>query len=330
MKRESPFSSYRFIRELQYAFAYYLLNVQHTILGNSKSSIEITIEKSILSGIQKAFGKIRSKFFGKLVEPIEFDQPYLNVIYDPEFDYSKYRRNSKSIDFPEGTVKRNQLSNVDKEIFDFLDQDWNQVYKETRDKSTILGYIAEYMLGKGENPDDLSQMTLPEVSNTLENKYNFPGLENIDELIKSTGLSKDRVYQLIYANAKGAEWLAVYDDLGQRSGKSYDLVTRMYRQQIAEALARNATIGEIRSIMISPDDDLIKDALGLFDENLSESQRLEKEREYEEIITNHLNRDMGRFAFTEVMINANNGRLIQLLHESKSSTPMYVKFQRVF
>lgn len=329
MRRESPFSSYRFIRELQYAWAFHFLSIQYAILGNSNTAIQINIEKGILSSLKNAFGKVREKFFGKLIEEPKFDGDSIDVFYDPMEDYSRYRKRSGVLEFPEGTVKRKDLDDNDKLIFDFLNQDWNTIYEDTRDKATILGYIAEYMVGKGEDPEEVSQMSIPQVSQVIESKYGFPGLDQLDELQKQTGLSRDRIYPLIYANSKGAEWLAIYDENGERKGKAYDLITKMYRRQIAEALARNATIEDIRGIMVSPDDDEIKQALGLFDDSLSESEKLQREAEYEDLVRLHLNRDMQRFAYTEVMINMNQGRLLQILDESKGQ-PKYVSFQRMF
>lgn len=330
MKRESPYSSYRFIRELQYAWTLHFLSLQYAILGNSNTAIEIHIEKGIGKSIKNLFGKVREKFFGKLIQPVIFQGDSIDVQYDPWEDYSPYKKRPKVINFPESIASKKDLDRTDSLIFEFLNQDWNEVYEETRDKSTMLGYIAEYMVNQGEDPDELSNMSIPEVSYRLESKYSFPGLDKIDELQAETGLTRDRLYPLIYANAKGAEWLAVYDENEERTGKSYDLITRMYRQQIAEAISRNGTIEDIRGIMISPDDDEIKHALGLFDDTLSESERLERESEYEELVQLHLNRDMQRFAFTEVMINMNQGRLMQILDEGEADKPSYVAFHRIF
>jgi hypothetical protein len=332
MRRESPFSGYRFVRELQYAWAYHFLSIQYAILGNSGTAIQVNIEKGILSSLKNTFGSIRERFFGKLVEEPKFDGEFIDVFYDPDEDYSylkDYGRKSKVLEFPEGTIRRKDLDDNDKAIFDFLNKDWNSVYEDTRDKATLLGYIAEFMIGKGEDPEEISQMSIPKISNVLESKYSYPGLDQLDELQKQTGLTRDRLYPLIYANSKGAEWLAIYDENGERKGKAYDLITKMYRQQIAEALARNAKIEDIRGIMVSPDDDEIKHALGLFDDSLSESEKLQREADYEDLVRMHLNRDMQRFAYTEVMINMNQGRLMQMLDESDGK-PQYVSFHRIF
>lgn len=247
----------------------------------------------------------------------------LNISPEPSQDYSYLRNQTGTLEFPEGVVRREDLETVDQEIFDFLAQDWNRIYLNERNKASILGYVAEYLLGRGVNEDELKKMTLPEFSETAK-ANNLPGLEGIELLQEEIGLTKEQTYGLLYAQGRGAEWLAIYDKNGERKGKAYELITKMYRRQIAEALARNATEEEIRSLMISPDDDEIKESLDLFEEGISDSLRRRRERRYEKLVTDHLNRDMARFAYTEVQINFNNGKLLCLANERPSVT--YVRF----
>ncbi|TGJ99830.1 hypothetical protein EHO57_13795 [Leptospira langatensis] len=322
MKRESPFSEFRALRELQYAWLYYFLSLQYSFLGEHKDAIHIEIQKGLWSD---TFGILRKKFFGKLLGRPRFLGKEILVRPEPGEDYSQFAKKArpKILEFPEGVVSRETLNEEDQAIFDFLAQDWNQVYKKERDKATILGYIAEYMLDEGADPDEIKTLTLPEFSAKAES-YNLPGLADIDGLMERTGLSKEQTYGLVYAQAKGAEWLAIYDQNGNRSGRAYDLITKMYREQIAEALARNATESEIRSLMVSPDDDSIREALGLFEVGISDLERSQREADYENLVRTHLNRDMQRFAYTETAINFNNGLL--LMHVNEGKGPQYVKF----
>jgi len=328
MKRESPYSSHRFVRELQYAWTLHFLNLQYAMLGNSDRSI--LIEKGFLSGLKNIFGGIREKFFGSLLKTPEFHGDSISINIDSEFDYSLYKKDIKKLEFPEGTVQRDQLEEADQAIFDFFAHDWNQIYEEHREKASLIGYIAEYMTGNGYSEDDIKDMSIPELSNAYSENFEAPGIDEIENMSEVTGLDKDRLYAYLYAESKGAEWLAIYDDDGNRSGRAYELITKMYRKQIAEAMLRDAPISEIRSIMISPDDDEIKEALGLFDDNLPEFERRQREEDYEELVRTHLNRDMQRFAYTETMINYNNGKLLRMAHESKNSgSPVYVRFGRM-
>ncbi|WP_036059703.1 hypothetical protein [Leptospira sp. P2653] len=320
MNRESPLSEYRVLRELTYAWLYYFISLQYALLGDPKKGIHFDIQKSLWSD---AMGVLRKKFFGELLVRPTFFPRTINVTPNPLEDYSKLLKQTGRIVFPEGVISRDELEEADQGIFDFLSQDWNRIYKEERNKSTILGYIAQYMIGEGEDPDELMEMTIPEFSERAKD-YNFPELGDIDVLMEETGLTREQTYSLIYGQAKGAEWLAIYDKNGKRSGRAYELITKMYRRQIAEALARNATEEEIRTLMISPDDSEIQEALGLFEDGISDTVRSRRERVYEKLVTNHLNRDMTRFAYTEASINFNNGKLLMLANEKKGA--QYVQF----
>ncbi|RHX90270.1 hypothetical protein DLM76_20620 [Leptospira yasudae] len=315
MQRESRFSEYRVVRELTYAWLYYFLSLQSALLGNNRDQKQFEIRKSVWSD---AMDSLRKKFYGELLIRPTFFPKTIQVTPDPSKDYSPLRRQTK-IEFPEGVVYREDLNEKDQEIFDFLARDWNEVYLKERDKATILGYVAEYMIGEGEDPDELKRLSLPEFSEKAI-AHNLPGLEDIDVLREEVGLTKEQTYALLYTESKGAEWLAIYDNRGERKGKAFELITNMYRRQIVEALARNATEEEIESLMISPDDTEIKDALGMFEEGISEEERSLREKEYEELVTDHLNRDMARFAFTECAINFNNGKLLMLANESETAT----------
>ncbi|WP_078129783.1 hypothetical protein [Leptospira alexanderi] len=320
MNRESPLSEYRVLRELTYAWLFYFISLQHALLGDPKKGIHFDIQKSLWSD---AMGVLRRKFFGELLVRPTFFPRTINVTANPSQDYSKLPKQTGKIFFPKGVISRDELEEADQGIFDFLAQDWNRIYKEERNKATILGYIAQYMIGEGEDPDKLKKMTIPEFSERATT-YNLPELGDIDVLMEETGLTREQTYSLIYGQAKGAEWLAVYDKNGERSGRAYELITKMYRRQIAEALARNATEEEIRTLMISPDDSEVQEALGLFEDGISDTVRSRRERVYEKLVTNHLNRDMTRFAYTEASINFNNGKLLMLANERQDV--QYVQF----
>ncbi|EMN89900.1 hypothetical protein [Leptospira weilii] len=320
MKRESPLSEYRSVRELTYAWLYYFLSLQYAFFGDPKNGIHFRVSKSTWSDV---FGALRRKFFGELLVRPRYMPRTLNVTTETGTDYSYLRNQTGTLEFPEGVVRREDLETADQEIFDFLAQDWNRIYLKERNKASILGYVAEYLLERGVNENELKEMTLPEFSETAK-ANNLPGLEDIELLEEEIGLTKEQTYSLLYAQSRGAEWLAIYDKNGERKGKAYELITKMYRRQIAEALARNATEEEIRSLMISPDDDELREALGLFEEGIPDSLRRRREKRYEKLVTDHLNRDMTRFAYTEVQINVNNGKLLCLANERPGVT--YVRF----
>lgn len=254
---------------------------------------------------------IRNKFFGKINARPEYTGGTVSV--NPDEVPGGWKYTKTKIEFPEGTVDRDRLDAEDQEIFDFLNQNWNDVYKEYRDRSTLLGHVAEYMVNRGEHPEVMKDWSLEDLNNNLTQKHSLPGLDEVEELMEKTGFDRERVYQLIYAKSKGAEWLAVYDENGERKGKAYETVTKMFREQIAEAMTRGATVEEIKSLMIFPDDSILKEV---------------DEGKYQEWIEQHLNRDWHRFAVTEAAINYENGKLLQGLAESDPDTPVYYQYVR--
>jgi len=307
LSRETPYSPYLFHRELTYAFLQSAIWYQWTILGSRKGAM-IDVQKGLWS---TATDWIRNKFFGKINARPEYTGDTVSV--NPEEVPVGWKYTKTRIEFPEGTVDRDKLDAEDQEIFDFLNQNWNDVYKEYRDRSTLLGHVAEYMVNRGEHPEVMKDWSLEDLNSNLTQKHSLPGLDEVEELMEKTGFDRERVYQLIYAKSKGAEWLAVYDENGERKGKAYETVTKMFREQIAEAMTRGATVEEIKSLMIFPDDSILKEV---------------DEGKYQEWIEQHLNRDWHRFAVTEAAINYENGKLLQGLAESDTDTPVYYKYVR--
>jgi hypothetical protein len=308
MERESPYSPYLFQRELTYAFLKSCLWYQYTILGNP-DGIKYDIKKGLW---KESTNWIRSKFFGSLNKRPEYVGGTIKVD-SGEMPEGKFKYKKNQIEFPYGVIDRDNLEEEDQEIFDFINQNWNEVYEEYRDKSTLLGHLASILVNKGEKEEVIKEWNLDSVQENLTKKYDLPGLDEVEKLMEQTGFDRERVYQLIYAKSKGAEWLAVYDENGKRQGKAYETITQMYREQIAEALVRGASVEDIKSLMIFPDDSSIpKDSEG----------------KYQEYFEEHLNRNWHRFAVTEAAINFENGKLLQGLVENEKGSPVYYKYVR--
>lgn len=308
LDRESPYSPYLFQRELSYAFLQSSLWFQWVLLG-SPNGIMIDVQKGLW---KKSTDWLRSKFFGKIEKRPEFNGIKIDVDTS-KLPEEKFKYNKTKIEFPKGVVDRDNLEEQDQQIFDFLNQNWNEVYEDYRDKSSLLGHIATYMISKGESETVMKDWNIEDLSTTLEKKYNLPGLDEVEKLMEQTGFDRERVYQLIYAKSKGAEWLAVYDGKGNRQGKAYESITNMYREQIAEALVSGASVQDIKSMMIFPDDSILHKY---------------GEEQYQEWVETHLNRNWTRFAVTESAINFENGKLLQGLVESEPGKPVYYQFVR--
>lgn len=115
MKRESPLSEYRVLRELSYALLYYFLGLQYSILGNP--NLEVIVQKSIWSDVM---GILRKRFFGELLLRPTYYPRTLEIKPDPFTDYSSYTNRKDKLEFGQGVVRREDLEKKDQEIFDFF------------------------------------------------------------------------------------------------------------------------------------------------------------------------------------------------------------------
>lgn len=290
MKAEPIFSSYLFVREVQYAWLLNFWELQSFFFADTP---EILYSKGIFD---KGKGWLE-----RLLKPFKGKKPK-----QPEIDFENFDINN--IDF----------SQYDEDVFHFISNNWNEVYESEKPRATVLGTIAEFMIGKGEKPNELKEMSLNQLNGLLTDKYELPGLEDPEKLMEETGLSGTQFYSYLYAKDKGAEWLAIYDDQGNRSGRSYEVVTKMYRAILAEAIKQGKTPDQIRTEFIFPGIDKMR-------QDFFEGEWTpEKETEFQDLIDKHLNRDMERFAVTDVSIAVNNGRLLQGLVEGRR----YVRFSR--
>ncbi|HMV45747.1 MAG TPA: hypothetical protein PK079_23880 [Leptospiraceae bacterium] len=264
---ESPFSALKGVRELQYAMSEYSAWLQYVCINGQEDS---TIQKGWLSD---KYSQVKG-FLGKLVERKQ-----------PDFVYPD----------EEGEVFDEWSDNV----FDFLQTDWNAVYREYHAQSTVVSMIAEYMLNRHDR--DMTDYSLPEINKALQ-EVNKPDLNNLDELYRDEEIVGKRNYKQLYAETAGANWIAVYKD-GERQGKCYETMRDIYRKIMVEAFETGKPVDELRKKFINIE--------SLLPENLDEESR-------QEIINEHLNRDFFRLAVTEANIAEGNGRLLSAIHHGHS------------
>jgi hypothetical protein len=286
MKTEPPFLTYRFLREWQYMWCGNLWYMQSFFLSNMP---EIIFQKG------KIFDKFK-KFVGTIFKPFSEKPKEEQITIDENKPIS---------------IDNLDLSGYDKDVFDLLNKDWNSIYENERHKGSVLGAIAEHLTGRGEPIEDLKEYNLNQLNNVLTDKYQYSGLEEPEKLMKELGLYGSQFYSYLFTQDEGAKWLAIYNDQGQRAGRSYEVITKMYRKILAESIKTGQTVGEIKSKFVFPGiEEMRKEFL---DGDITE----EKEKEFQELIDKHLNRDMLRFAKTDTAISINNGRIIQGLVEGR-------------
>lgn len=238
-------------------------------------------------------------------------------------------RRDRPLDRPDGP----EPEQYEAWLHDYLQQDWNQVYGEIGRTGTILGYLSGYLSGNLKLPRERMQnMGLEDYDRALIHKTGH-GLDS-PELLSAIDGSGDgesagphgpagsgesnpeRAAAVAYAQRSGAQWIAVYDENGQRAGRPYEVISRLFRKQVAESFERGETLEQLRSRLVFPD--LL--------ELLERGQVTEDE--YLEWSSTHLNRDFHRFAVTEAAYAWNAGKVaVKVDRARRTGIAQYVRFQ---
>jgi hypothetical protein len=264
---ESPFSAMQGIRELQYAFSEYSAWIQYVCINGQDSE---PIRKGWLGDTYKSV----KGFLGGLLN-----------------------RNKPDIDYPENEAG---LENYETDIFKFLETDWNEVYDKYQSQNMVVSMIAEYM--KDRHNRDIHDYSLPEIDDALH-EFGKPSLNNLPELYRDEEIVGKRNYKKLFAETAGSNWIAVYDENGERSGKAYETMRDIYRKIMVESFETG-----------KPMDDLRKKFINI--ENLLPDSLDEKTRQ--EILDTHLNRDFFRLAVTEANMAEGNGRVLAAVHHGNT------------
>lgn len=284
-KKESPFSDDRAVLETQYIFCANLLQLQYAFFGD----YQIPIRKGIW--------KDTKKFFGKFLDSLKGKTPKLPPL------------NLKTI----GGVEDIRTDDFDKEVFNYIERYWNPVYEENKNKPAVLGTVKEFMIGKGYDKDKVESLSLEDVDSKLKKDFKLPeGLGDLEAIAKETGLHGTDLYAYAYSQTHGAELMAVYNENGERSGRLYEIVTKMNRDILKEAIKQGKTVDQLRSNFVFPGIEEIENMI-----------KEEQDEELQKLFMEHLNRDFFRLATTEMSIAYENGKRTQRIVEGR----IYSRFE---
>ncbi len=192
-------------------------------------------------------------------------------------------------------------------LFAYLQEDWNKVYEEIGKSGTLMAYLSGYLSGNLKLPEQrVEQMSIADYELALRYKKDI-GLDDLEK-------DKERLYALAYARREGAKWIAIYEN-GERKGRPYEIITKLFQKQVAQAIEAGETLEQAQSRMAFPD------LLALLEEGeITEEQYLEWSEQY-------LNRDFRRFALTESAYAWQHGKLAEMADRAKaSSQPQYLDF----
>ncbi|MEQ8353807.1 MAG: hypothetical protein RH862_20180 [Leptospiraceae bacterium] len=277
---EGPFLPFRFLREWQYAWLEYYAWMQATLVGGTVSRIQVN--KSMLGDVWKR----ANGFLGRLMERIPFPAPSIQV----------------------GTeLDEDSLNEYESEAFDWLRVNYNEVYRGENYKGTVLGMIAQHFQRKGFDLNRLKELSLQDLDSEMQSE-GYAGLGNLDDFLEKTGVRKSSIYASIFNESEGARWLAIYDENGQRAGRSYEVTRDMVRDIVQIAIDNDLSLDEIRQELIYASTEAQSGRYINPDGSIDE-------KGFQELMLKHLNRDMVRVAVTEAAISFNNGLLLQQVHE---------------
>ncbi len=254
--------------------------MQATLVGGTVSRIQIN--KSMLGDVWKR----ANGFLGRLMERNPFPAPSIQV----------------------GTeLDEDSLNEYESEAFDWLRVNYNEVYRGENYKGTVLGMIAQHFQRKGFDLNRLKELSLQDLDSEMQSE-GYAGLGNLDDFLEKTGVRKSSIYASIFNESEGARWLAIYDENGQRAGRSYEVTRDMVRDIVQIAIDNDLSLDEIRQELIYASTEAQSGRYINPDGSIDE-------KGFQELMLKHLNRDMVRVAVTEAAISFNNGLLLQQVHE---------------
>lgn len=292
-KSESPFLRIKAGREFQGIVADRMLWLQYVTLGprdmDSVRASSLYVRKGFISRGMKPF----FTFMRKLTEKVKPKRK--QPIYNP-------KKEEKS------------LENYDEWLFDFLQDDWNQTYKEIGETGSFLGYMSGYLSGNDQS--DYSK-SLDDYQREFRQRLGLSQESTIEEYEDKLDRKLERTYALNYAERDAAKWIAIYDENGERAGRPYEVISKMYRQMVVEAIKSGKTVEQLQSDMAYPDlMELVESGKISMDDYISVMK--------DDKTNMRLNRNFQRFAWTEASYAFSNGRLQALAEKGQS----YVIFKR--
>ncbi len=316
---ESPFLRGRAGREFQLLVGDRLKWLEFCVLGPKYPDIYASktfFRKGIFSWGKKTIGKYFPGIFEKKFP--EDRPPFIKIGKDNEISQEASE------------------SEFDKWLFEYLERDWNPVYKQIGESGTFLGYLSGYLSGSLKLPiETIDEMGIEDYDRALKYKLGF-GLEDRQSFEKIISKSRERELAAEYAKSHGSEWIAIYqrDENGNvmqdsqgdpvRGGKPFEYLSLMYRNMISAAIGEGKTMERLQSEMAYPDlFELVEKGKISEDEYLKILDGSESS-----LLTLRLNRNFRRFAWTEASMAFNAGRISALV-ESGINYAIFTKGRRM-
>lgn len=175
----------------------------------------------------------------------------------------------------------------------------------------------------GMKTGDMSEMKMPDkkiADMSLGDIDDWEGSTAFIKRLKADGIADEYAFASQWAKENAMTSIAIYDENGDRAGKAYETIMRMFRDHVAYTLSRGEDVSKLRSRLIFPE--RWTDVEG-HQHSLADQLTPSEMRQY---TIAHLNRDWDRLAFDQVQRAFQAGRLTRW---AATGLPVYAKFWRV-
>lgn len=175
----------------------------------------------------------------------------------------------------------------------------------------------------GMKTGNMSEMKVPDkkiADMTLGGIDNWEGSTPFIKTMQKRGIADEYAFAAQWAKENAMTSIAIYDENGQRAGKAYETIMRMFRDQVAYTLANGEDMSKLRTRLIFPEK--WTDVEG-HQHDLADQLSPDELRQY---TVAHLNRDWDRLAFDQIQRAFQAGRLTMW---AATGFPVYAKFLRV-
>lgn len=175
----------------------------------------------------------------------------------------------------------------------------------------------------GMKTGSMSEMKVPDkkiADMPLIDVDNWEGSTPFIKTLKKRGIADEYAFAAQWAKENAMTSIAIYDENGQRAGKAYETIMRMFRDQVAYTLANGEDMSKLRTRLIFPE--TWTDVEG-HQHELADKLTPDELRQY---TVAHLNRDWDRLAFDQIQRAFQAGRLTMW---AATGFPVYAKFLRV-
>lgn len=221
--REPRFSPIRFLRERQYSWLEYYAFIQAELVGG----VRLLRKAGVWSDVWRHARRMSARLFER-----------------PDF---------KSQGIRTGPNLPADLEAFEANAHEWLSRNYNEVYLSEAYRDHVLGMIAAELRRQGLDLNELKRLDLVGMEQAGRSAGILERLEDLDRFGEETGVKQSSAWARLWSDREAGRWLAIYDDQGQRAGRSYEVVRDMVRDVVNQAIDEDLPIDKIRQRLFARD-----------------------------------------------------------------------------